>query len=44
MRELMKKALLVGLLAVMLWTLAGCRASGSQEWGDDTRKKILSQP
>ena len=44
MREVMKKVLLVGLLAAMLWTVAGCRMSGSQPWGEDTKKKLESQP
>jgi predicted small lipoprotein YifL len=44
MLELMKKVLLVGLLAAMLWTVAGCRMSGSKQWGEDTKKKLESQP
>ena len=43
MREVMKKVLLVGLLAAMLWTVAGCRMSGSQPWGEDTKKKLADQ-
>ena len=42
MGEWLKRALLLCVVAVILWNVSGCR-SQSDEWGEDSKKQLENE-